>query len=62
MLSSEIHYILIIIRGTRKHVEYSSLEVYLYIWVALKMGSDIYLLTAIGLSPGGSTHLHTNNT
>jgi hypothetical protein len=23
---------------------------------------DIYLLTAIGLSPGGSTHLHTNNT
>jgi uncharacterized protein YceK len=23
---------------------------------------DIYLLTAIGLSPCGSTHLHTNNT
>jgi len=23
---------------------------------------DIYLLTAIGLSPGGSTHLQTNNT
>jgi hypothetical protein len=22
----------------------------------------IYLLTAIGLSPGGSTHLHTNTT
>jgi hypothetical protein len=22
----------------------------------------IYLLTAIGFSPGGSTHLHTNNT
>ena len=22
----------------------------------------IYLLTAVGLSPGGSTHLHTNNT
>jgi hypothetical protein len=22
----------------------------------------IYLLTAIGLSPGGSTHLHTNDT
>jgi hypothetical protein len=22
----------------------------------------IYLLTAIGLTPGGSTHLHTNNT
>ena len=22
----------------------------------------MYLLTAIGLSPGGSTHLHTNNT
>jgi len=22
----------------------------------------IYLLTAIGLSPGGSRHLHTNNT
>jgi len=21
----------------------------------------IYLLTAVGLSPGGSTHLHTNN-
>jgi hypothetical protein len=23
---------------------------------------QIYLLTAVGLSPGGSTHLHTNNT
>jgi septal ring factor EnvC (AmiA/AmiB activator) len=23
---------------------------------------SIYLLTAVGLSPGGSTHLHTNNT
>jgi hypothetical protein len=22
----------------------------------------IYLLTAVGLSPGGHTHLHTNNT
>jgi len=22
----------------------------------------IYFLTAIGLSPGGSTHLHTNST
>jgi len=22
----------------------------------------IYLLTVVGLSPGGSTHLHTNNT
>ena len=22
----------------------------------------IYLLTAVGLSPGGSTHLHTNST
>jgi hypothetical protein len=22
----------------------------------------IYLLTAVGLSPGGSTHLHTNTT
>jgi hypothetical protein len=22
----------------------------------------IYLLSAVGLSPGGSTHLHTNNT
>jgi hypothetical protein len=22
----------------------------------------MYLLTAVGLSPGGSTHLHTNNT
>jgi len=22
----------------------------------------IYLLTAVGLPPGGSTHLHTNNT
>jgi hypothetical protein len=59
MLSSEIHYILRIIKGTRKHVEYSSPEV--NIWVALKIGNDIYLLIAIGLSPGGSTHLHTNN-
>ena len=22
----------------------------------------VYLLTGVGLSPGGSTHLHTNNT
>jgi hypothetical protein len=28
-------------------------NIYLYIF--------IYLLTAIGLLPGGSTHLHTNN-
>jgi hypothetical protein len=26
------------------------------------LGFTIYLLTAIGLSPGGSTHLHKNNT
>ena len=25
-------------------------------------GDMIYLLTAVGLSPDGSTHLHTNNT
>jgi hypothetical protein len=29
---------------------------------ATHRGTLIYLLTAIGLSPGGSTHLHTNNT
>jgi hypothetical protein len=28
----------------------------------VRIRSIIYLLTAIGLSPGGSTHLHTNNT
>jgi len=28
------------------------------VWISI----SIYLLTAIGLSPGGSTHLHTNNT
>ena len=29
----------------------------------LQLTNDmIYFLTAIGLSPGGSTHLHTNNT
>jgi hypothetical protein len=27
-----------------------------------EMYDMIYLLTAVGLSPGGSTHLHTNNT
>jgi hypothetical protein len=27
-----------------------------------KFNDMIYLLTAIGLSPGGSTHLHTNTT
>jgi hypothetical protein len=27
-----------------------------------KMSLLIYLLTPIGLSPGGNTHLHTNNT
>jgi hypothetical protein len=31
--------------------------------MAQAVGHDmIYLLTAVGLSPGGSTHLHTNNT
>jgi len=29
--------------------------------VAQRGSFMIYLLTAIGLSPGGSTHLHTNN-
>jgi hypothetical protein len=28
----------------------------------LKCYDMIYLLTAVGLSPGGSIHLHTNNT
>ena len=28
----------------------------------LKLNDMLYLLTAIGLSPGGSTHLNTNNT
>jgi len=28
----------------------------------LRGGYMIYLLTAVALSPGGSTHLHTNNT
>jgi len=27
-----------------------------------KLDKIRYLLTAVGLSPGGSTHLHTNNT
>jgi hypothetical protein len=27
-----------------------------------KLHYMIYLLTAVGLSPGGSAHLHTNNT
>ena len=30
--------------------------------VAFQNFDVIYLLTAIGLSPGGSTHLYTNNT
>jgi len=30
--------------------------------VLLRVFDMIYLLTAIALSPGGSTHLHTNNT
>ena len=28
----------------------------------IKLNDMIYLLTAIGFSPGGSTHLHKNNT
>ena len=31
-------------------------------WKDRPKNDTIYLLTAIGLSPGGSTHLHTNNT
>jgi hypothetical protein len=34
-----------------------TLRLYLIIIIII-----IYLLTAIGLSPDGSTHLHTNNT
>jgi hypothetical protein len=34
------------------------LAIYFYIIIFI----IIYLLTAIGLSPVGSTHLHTNNT
>jgi len=34
----------------------------LALFVSCKLYDMIYLLTAIGLSPGGSTHLHTNNT
>ena len=30
--------------------------------ITIKVYDILYLLTAIGLSPGGSTHLHTNNT
>jgi hypothetical protein len=42
-------------------------EVDLLSWVAVWIGmcmiyDMIYLLTAIGLTPDGSTHLHTNNT
>jgi hypothetical protein len=33
-----------------------------YYWCLLYIDIDIYLLTAIGLTPGGSTHLHINNT
>jgi len=35
---------------------------YIYLFVHLFIYLFIYLLTAIELSPGGSTHLHTNNT
>jgi hypothetical protein len=39
-------------------------------WIELAQDSDrrralvnyIYILTAVGVSPGGSTHLHTSNT
>jgi len=31
-------------------------------WAPKRLYDVIYLLTANGLSPGGSTHLHTNNT
>jgi hypothetical protein len=34
-------------------------RVYIYIYIYILI---IYLLTAIWLSPGGSTHLHTNDT
>jgi len=32
------------------------------LWYDMICYDMIYLLTAVGLSPGGSTHLHTNNT
>ena len=36
--------------------------VYLALFIKPIINDMMYLLTAIGLSPGGSTHLHTNNT
>jgi hypothetical protein len=36
--------------------------IYDMIWYDMIRYDMIYLLTPIGLSPGGSTHLHTNNT
>jgi hypothetical protein len=57
-LYKPIYYILIFVMGAKSvfcKVETKILYmVYIYIF--------IYLLTAIELSPGGSTHLHTNNT
>jgi hypothetical protein len=36
--------------------EHYRVLIYIYIYIY------IFILTAIELSPGGSTHLHTNNT
>jgi hypothetical protein len=37
-------------------------NIWYMIWYDMIYDDMIYLLTAVGLSPSGSTHLHTNNT
>jgi hypothetical protein len=55
------------LQGVHKEFKIVTNYIYIYVyqkWLKVCTGIKhmIYLLTAIGLSPGGSTHLHTNST
>ena len=49
-------------RGADKSLAWPTSRCILFDGENISFDDMIYLLTAIGLSPGGSTHLHTNNT
>jgi hypothetical protein len=49
-------------RGRRKYVRKTMSRGHFIHHIPHKKYDMIYLLNIVGLSPGGSTHIHTNNT
>ena len=52
---------MILLKSVRNNTVHFGVE-YCELIIDIARNDLIYLLTAIGLSPGGSTHFHTNNT